>query len=523
MSKIFALYTNEMIKLSRKISVWILITLMTVSSLFTPIFMKDVLVDNDYRDETSSVNKTLLTKNRDALKESLGDVSADIQHATLRLTTSDNEVLEVFGTYLTLEDQKVREYALLSSQNAVLDSYNFDAYPLEASFLAYNAMDAFVQESINLNYLNTAPFEERDSAWFEMYQAQSGLLELSKSALFDHSMASMVAYVSAQDPENRLYDLSIWQRILELDPNGNLSMAEGDRIVNALLTCENYQQNLDLGIDDSNGSYVPLSEARRTQIENSLKILEYQISHGELPDSTTEKAVTTKQFTHKLARFFLVVLMIIIAGSSISQELATGSIKSLIIAPVKRWKIFTAKLLSILTWGLLGSILITSLSTLSTMFCLGTSSLPPYYYVSGGAVKIMPHFLFTLLSFLVDNISLFIYILTAFMISCLTRNTGISVGLSSAFLLGSGVSSTLLELFGHHMWIDFLPFSNMDLLGSIFPYLSLIGYSSSEYAGLFGYADMRAIPLSFSVTYLIVLSAIMLLIAYDGFVRRDIQ
>ncbi|MBR5975159.1 MAG: ABC transporter permease subunit [Clostridiales bacterium] len=523
MSKILALYTNEMIKLSRKLSVWILIALMTTSCILVPFLTKRMYQANlSYSDESESLDKTQLTKIRDSLRESFGDQNQYVQHDTIRFTIQ-NEIIELFATYLSLDEDDVYSYASYICMNTILDNYNFDKYPLNGSLLADHAYTLYMDETSNLCFMNTIPFSERDNAWYDEYIDTTERLDLANAALFSHDMDAMIKLVARKNENNGTFSLSIWKDLAAIDPEGRLSIKESRRLAEALIQREKYRKNLEMGVDSYNYSYIPLTSARRAQIEDSLLILDYQITHDKLPNETTELGVATKQVTHRAARFFLVIMMIIIAGSSISQELATGSIKSLIIAPVKRWKIFTAKLLSIFTWGLFGSILITFLSTLSTMICIGSSSLPPYYYVSGGAVKVMPHLLFTLLYFLVDNISLFIYILTAFMISCLTRNTGISVGVSAGLLLGASISTTLNSMFGHQLWIDFLPFSNMDLLSNVFPHLGLIGYLDSDMAGLFGVADYHAIPFSFSVTYLIVLSLILLLIAYDGFVRRDIQ
>ena len=278
-----------------------------------------------------------------------------------------------------------------------------------------------------------------------------------------------------------------------------------------------------MGVYEENSSLLPLTSSRKEQLESSIAILDYQISHGCLTSRIISRAATARQIAQRSARFVLVIMLVIIAGSSISQEMATGSIKSLIIAPVKRWKIFTAKLLALFTWTIAGSILITAISTVSTGIVFGFSSMPPYYFYSAGTVQSMPNYLFTLLYFLVDNISLFVYLLAAFTISCLTKNTGIAVGVSTGLVLSSGFVSTLRDIFGHQRWIDFLPSSNTNLVSKVFPYMKLSGFIDSNDEGLFGFGSSSSLPLSFSLIYLAVLVFILFLIAYDAFVRSDIQ
>ena len=61
----------------------------------------------------------------------------------------------------------------------------------------------------------------------------------------------------------------------------------------------------------------------------------------------------------------------------------------------------------------------------------------------------------------------------------------------------------------------------MDLAGKIFPYFDLSGYLDAGDAGLFGIGG-NTLSLRFSLIYLAVLVFILLLTAYDGFVKRDI-
>lgn len=522
LSKIFALYTNEMIKLSHRLSVWILVILMVITSFSVPFLVKGALnSSNNMSEETDAFGKTDFTKRRDTVMNELGDPNRYVEHETLRFTIQ-NETVELFATRLHLDEDQVHDYSNLCCYNAMLANYNFDQYPIYDNWLSKEALQQYFMAYFDLCQLNLVPFGSRNSKWFQSYVSATEILDLSKDAFFYHDYPSYLAIIEKTDNSTNQLETKIVRRLSELDPEGKLNDTDAGYIQEAVRMYETYSQNLAMGVDTVNDSYVPLTESRREQLENSILILDYQLTHGCLTSKETSTAMLGRQYSQRAGRFLLIIMLVIIAGSSISQEMATGSIKSLIIAPVKRWKIFTAKLLSIMTWALAGSILLTAVSTLATGIALGFSSLSPYYYVSGGTVQSMPDYLFTLLFFLADNISLFIYLLAAFTISCLTRNTGISVGISTGLVLTGGISSTLTELFGQKRWIDFLPFSNMNLVSKIFPYYKLSGYLDAEDAGLFGITN-NSLPLSFSLWYLAILVFILLLIAYDGFVRRDIQ
>ncbi len=518
LSKILALYTNEMIKLSRKWSVWILVIIMTVVSFCFP-FLARTPEESEFNND--ACNKTEITKRRDTEKNTLGDTNRYVEHETLRFTV-DNTVVELFATRLTLDEELIYSYANLCCYNAILANYDFDAYPISATYLSIEAFSEYLSTYQELCQLNLQPFSRRDSQWYQMYSSASESLDLVKEAFFYHDYAAYAELIAKKDVSANSIAVKTVNRLMELDPEGKMSYSEAEEIIEALNSCDRYEQNLKMGVYEENDAYLPLNAERKEQLEGSIAILNYQISHGCLSSDRISRAANARLIGLAAAKFVLVIMLIVIAGSSISQEMATGSIKSLIIAPVKRWKIFTAKLLALFTWSILGSILITAFTTISTGLAFGFSSMPSYFYYSGGAVQSMPSYLFTLLFFLVDNISLFVYVLAAFTISCLTRNTGIAVGVSTGLVLSSSITSTLKSLLGHQRWLDFLPSSNMNLVSKVFPYLRFIGFPESEDGGLLRIGN-SSLPLSFSLVYLAVLVFILFLIAYDAFVRKDIQ
>lgn len=510
-----------MIKLSHRMLVWILVILMILTSFFMPFIVKN-LIPEDSGSSYSEFGKTEITKERDNAKSSLGDPNRYVEHKTLRFTV-DDQAVELFATKLNLNDDQFYDYEKLCCYNAILANYDFDAYPITDTYLSENAFFAYRMAFERLCSLNMEPFWTRTNEWYYDYVLTTQQLDLAKEAFFYHDYESYMKYLQITvDPNLEFSELTTLPKIIELDPEGKLSEDETQNISDAILRCEEYKKDLAMGIDLVDGTYVPLTESRRTQIESRVKILEYQIDHNCLVTEKVTNATTVRQVAQKASRFLLVILLIIIAGSSISQEMATGSIKSLIIAPVKRWKIFTSKLFALITWVLAGSILITLITTISTALCMGSSSLPPYYYCSGGEVVTMPNLLFSFLFFLADNISLFVYLLGAFTISCFTRNTGVAVGISTGLVFCNSSFAIVGEISGHQRWIDFLPFSNMDLAGKIFPYFDLSGYLDAGDAGLFGIGSSNTLSLRFSLIYLAVLVFILLLTAYDGFVKRDI-
>ena len=278
---------------------------------------------------------------------------------------------------------------------------------------------------------------------------------------------------------------------------------------------------LDAGLEDQGVLPRILTEERREILQNGIKILDYKFENRNLYNEKSMISIMVSYYTSSVVRFGLIVLLVLIAGSSVSQELATGSIKSLIIAPVKRWKIFTAKLLSIITWMLFSSVALTLFSTLGTGLAFGFNTLPSYLYVSGGNVKELPFLLAMILFDLVQNIPTFFYAFIGFMISCFTKNTGVSVGVSIGMLLFHNVPEMLLESDMPHRFLDFTPLANMNIVNKLFPYIDLMVATDEMEFNLFAGADFNN-PLWSMVLYIVVMTGTVLLIAYEEFTKKDI-
>ena len=526
MNKVLALYINEMTKVSRKISVWILLLCMTLTTLLGPRFFLRVSdVERNYNDAgISSVTKPDITKMRDSAREELGDPNQYVDHTTIRFTIQ-NEVVELFATYLNIDEASISKYSTISCANSILTNYNFETYPIDATYLSTSAYVGYVLTFRDLCYLNSVPFDQRDNVWYQNYTKDSARLDYVRTALFSHDYSSYVKYLEMDGLSSGLYSETEAVRILsKIDPQGTFNFSESNNLLELITDYLKYKQLLSMNVDigDSSDSYIPLTATRRTQLENSVKILEKQFEDHTYPSRATTVSASAISFGMQTAQFFLVLLVIILAGSSISSEMATGSIKSLIIAPVKRWKIFLAKLLAIITWIFSGSLVITLGASLSMGLKSGFSTLAPYYFVSGGQVQTIPYMVFALLLFLVTNIPLLVYVLVAYAISCNTKNTGVAVGVSTALVLSNTITQVIIEAFYSSRWIDFLPMANMYLTDKIFPYLRFNGFNS-DMGGTISYQMPHSIPLSFSVTYLVILCITLILIAYDGFVRKDIQ
>lgn len=200
------------------------------------------------------------------------------------------------------------------------------------------------------------------------------------------------------------------------------------------------------------------------------------------------------------------VLVIILTGSLIASEFSTGTIKFLLINPVKRWKIFVAKYITLLTMILLMLVVFYIFNALVSSILFGFRDLnAPHLYVSGDVVKSTSSWLFMAQKYLLGSIGLVVMATLAFAISALARNSAVAIGISLlCYLSGSALILILHDQFGMD-WPRYLIFANTDL--------DLIAAGNSPFYGH---------TVSFAVIVIVIHLIVFLLTAWDAFIKRDV-
>lgn len=522
LNKIAALYSNEMIKISHRISVWIVTAVMLTIAILAPLAFSTSMSGSE--DESSYLEnidfKAEMIKKRDSLSQTLGDTNDFVRRSNVQFTIN-NERKEVFSTWLDCDENTAADYSELTCANNILSSYDFEGHPFGRTWLSVVGYRSYFNCHSWICNLNRTPFEERNEEWYSMFTLYSQAFDSFSDALFNENMQAYLAGETLLSTigEN-YYEPTIIQRLIDIDPNGTLSFTDTALLSDMLAEIQDTELALQSDLNQ-NRQALPriLTESDKALLQDTYSILNYRFEHRQLYSEKSVSAHQINTITISLGRFALIILLVLVAGTSVSQEMATGSIKSLIIAPVRRWKIFLAKLLSIITWCFAGGILLVFSSTLCTMLLHSDISLPNYLYVSGGTIHYIPYLLYMILNFFVSSLSLFVYILLAFMISCITKNSGISVAVSSGLILGANLPTILVGMFGRKRWIDFLPSINMDITNLVFPFSDLMYGTNADYLAPGSLNN----PLSFSLIYTGILVIILLAIAYDAFTRRDIQ
>lgn len=197
--------------------------------------------------------------------------------------------------------------------------------------------------------------------------------------------------------------------------------------------------------------------------------------------------------------------IIIIAGASIANEFSSGTIKFLLINPVKRSKIFLSKYVMIITLSvlmILGFYVVNVLCA-GILFGFGSAA-APYLYVVNGTIHQMPGLAFIMWKYLLGSVNLIVMGTLAFAISSLLRNAALAIGVSVFALLGGNIIMSILGGALKFDWARFLIFANVDLN-----------------AVIEGNTMFQGMTVGFSLAVIAVHMVVFFLTAWDGFIHRE--
>lgn len=254
----------------------------------------------------------------------------------------------------------------------------------------------------------------------------------------------------------------------------------------------------------------------RAKLEDNIKLALYQLDNDKL-DNTANQMTLFETSEPEQITFWTVfltstslvtvvaLLAIVIAGGIVSSEFSQGTVKFLLINPVKRWKILMSKYFTVITVGYIMLCILFVVMIPITGLMLGFDGFStPYIYVSGGDVKEMPTLLYAAEQYLMKSVEMVVMSTLAFAISSLVRSTALAIGVSVFTMC---IGSTVTKLLGQlgQDWARFLVFANTDLA------------SISK-----GYSIFAQHSLTFAIGVLIAHMVVFLLTAWDGFTKRSV-
>lgn len=516
MNKIFALYKNELIKTSRKVSIIVIMCIMIVGVFAVGGLMKlletQYMSDNNYYDSD------------DYYASEKERIQGEIDSNTARINEIDTELASLTESdenYYSLMQEKLTLNETISTDQMVIE---YDAYTYQ-NFLS-DAISQISSFTAEIDALNVTPDAYAADDTNAQIDSLNELISQIKGTLDTRDFKTYCSIMEGyyQDQEGGESQTTWYSTWYLLDKSGGFDDPNSSTLTQSIASyVSSLEQSVTDKVDYLGYSQTALTPDELQAYQERLQIINYRLDNGEYvltPDNSMGSAAASA--IYGFGTFMIVIMVIMLAGGAVSQEISSGSIKSLIIAPVKRWKIFTAKLLSLLSVSFAAMLILLLVGTLSYGLFFGFDSVTSYIFISHGDTVSIPYIIYQFLSLMVTYVDIVIFLLFALMLSVITRNTAVSVGLSmGTYFAGNIVSSFMMAYLAPADWQKFIPFYNLGLSSRVFSFADMMNFTS--YMGTTSSSYSMLPSVSFSVCYLIVLSFCMFYIALDSFNRKDIK
>jgi ABC-2 type transport system permease protein len=254
-----------------------------------------------------------------------------------------------------------------------------------------------------------------------------------------------------------------------------------------------------------------LNESWTRSMRAEVRRLQFYLDRGVNPEQTTAPLVV-RTFANA-AGFLLLPLLIAVLGSDIvSAENAEGTDKLLLTRPVRRWKILTAKLVTLWAFAsltlLVGALM--SYAVTAPLIPAQGWDVPMYhgFQLGGNTLKIedirqLPLWKDALIAYGLEWYALLTVAAIALMLSVLFKSSAASIGTMLASLIGGTILTRVSPdwLAGKYLFVSALPLADY-YTGQAPPY--------------------DGMSMAFCITLLGAWAVGALIVAYGMFVRRDV-
>ena len=216
-----------------------------------------------------------------------------------------------------------------------------------------------------------------------------------------------------------------------------------------------------------------------------------------------------------ISMFFITLLFIVLAASSISEETSKGTIKFLLITPYERFEILVAKLISYVLILIIITLLLSQINALlGNLFFPNTVN--DYIYVSNNKIEIINTNLYITLQYILKLPEILIYILLGITLSALTRSTTMANTFTVITYIGSSIAINIIRQFIKIDFLKYLPFNNFDLKYKIFVFdTSTTNFAINNY--------QSDTTLGFSLIVLCITAFLLLVTMFESFNKRDVN
>ena len=528
--KIINLIKSEFIKNYTIKKLIFCILLLTLASLFI-VYKTDNLLDNEdeYYDYNYNENIKISVE---SFKRSLIELESRANK------TYNDELLiiyvENYIKYIELVKENitsnndwkiniiVKELIPLFQQNYLIDILNKNLTNNEKSKICSEANAEVEQFFIDICNLTK---DERN----KRYQENNQLITIYEQLLKENKYYLYLKYKSDNDLLEK-DDLEFVRILIDKKIESNNNYLAKNFIQyrylkdNANMKIDTYEEYQETHKNNNSyQEYLSYNTNLKNKAIESRKILLYSTEHEIRQDifytyldnvSESNMYTTPKLKVNRVLHLSVIVMLIVSITNSgiISKEHSNGTIKNIITAPVKRWKILLSKFMYLI----LDTYIIWLLGLIILSICAGirfgfTELLTPKLIVHGSKVIEVNYYLYLIKNILIAGIPVMVFLSLLFFLSTITLNTSLTVGITSVISILS-LFMWLLQFINNFKYIVYTPLWYLDS-GYIFMNTEIYQIS----------LNIISYNFKMGVISSIVVTIILLLITNIVYLKRDIK
>ena len=557
MDKFFKLLNMELLKIVKRKSTYIILGILVILSIANPILEKlvgqiDYDFDSQYLDTVINYEKSENVKlNKD--EKIVSDIKLEIYCIEKNMLSLEKNLNLDKLTYLY---QNYNEYREAYYDKLVLDYIN--KYGLENVTKAFESLEYYVPfEYVEANYKFLLKDEK---VWKENYkeveekfnQAEETLNNSkdnikfveSKIEYYENSLKEnndFLKEVNDKDEKNRInalnkayeYDLDILnytkQLIISKDKEFDINYLKLciDLIeLNDSYYIESYSKMtekefiLSLSPEDKNimtyEKYLKIFDLNLESQKQEIQKKEYALKNNLYDSAYDSENVGRSLVKSGYSTGTIFILISVMISIIIAKEFTTGSIRLLMIRPVKRWKILFSKLLAILIMTLIMTIIAYLSLLISCLIIYGIDILNiPNLEIINSKVEEQSIFIQSVNYTLLTLISTFSLICIAVTLAVFSRSPAATIAGSLAIYFGSMLFNMEM-VYTPQFWMQY----------TIIPYINFMNFSDNIISNIIMQNNIKYgldITIERGIITFVVLSLVLLIISTIRFNKMDIK
>lgn len=482
------LIINELTKIFHK-KVLYVVAVLTIAFMILSVILNNFLNNLDFDIGTNA--------EKDFYKEQIESLEAvkDVQSDEYYNAKASLEAVELKENYQGKENEWKRNIIMNKGIEIITNKIKSEGTENVEKYKAeYNQ---FIEK---LNNNDWKFFIQKDLA-----EVEQNIKILSEDKTVDHTKEIEMEKINKQELEWRL------QKNINYD-NSNMDMLLNQWSISKKQILEK-EQNENTKSESYNDKYSKQAEIETLKlteyaIEHDLKDSNLSISTDRVELSTTVNDSLTNSFTGWST--FILIAIIIVAGSIVSEEFSKGTIKFLLVRPYKRYKILMAKFVACLIVFILACVFV-----VIAQFIIGgiSNGFGGYgvqtviYNFNTNSVEQIGTIKHLLLSFLAKMPQFLLLMTLAFSLSTIFTNTAIAIALPLFGMSGAEIINLLLYTYEKARFLIFFVTPNWNLNQYMFGRLP----------------QVEQLSLPFSITICLVYFIIMLVVDIIVFNKKEIK